>query len=367
MSQQRESIIKQALEAVGRAGGWESVFGFYPSMAAPMRSSGQHPCPFTGMGTTKFRLYKDWASVGAGYHNDLGRISGGIEMVMLLEPDECQGNAGKAAKLILRLLGGTASATPIQISTKVQRLSDDELQKRRHFRDTLTRKSQPAGSHWLYKAYTASRGLPVVQADSLFIATRIYHRDENGVKSTKNALLAAMSRVDGELVTYHRIFLDEKGRGIQGENRKMMLPPPCQQGEINGCSVQLAQPRMSQNGKILALTEGVETGLAVMAAMGLPVWACYSSALLEAVEIPRDVEVVVIFADTDYKTGQGIDSAEVCAKRLRDLGHRVRIVLPVDPPGFNPEGKKGVDWLDVYQAGRHEFVRQVRASLLLDL
>lgn len=364
----KESVITQALEAVGRAGGWEAVFRHYPSMIKPMRSLSQHPCPFTGAGTTKFRLYKDWSVVGAGYHNDLGRISGGIEMVMHLEPDVCQGNAGKAARHILKLLGGlTTSTPPVQVSTKVQRLSDEELQQRQHFRDSLTRKSQPAKSHWLYKAYTKSRGLPAIQADNLLIAGGVFHRDENGVKSYKNALLAAMSRVNGELVTYHRIYLDAKGCGITGENRKMMLPPPCQQGEINGAAIQLAQPRMGASGKILALTEGVETGLAVMAAMDLPVWACYSSALLETVEIPSDVEVVVIFADNDYKTGQGIDSAEVCAKRLRDLGHRVRIVLPIEPPGFNKEGKKGVDWLDVYQAGRHEFVRQVRASLLLDL
>lgn len=365
---ERESVIKRALESVARHGGWESVYRHYPSMEKPMHSRSQFPCPFTGMGTTKFRLFKDWNITGSGYHNDIGPIHGGIEMVARLEEATTGGNAGKAAKIILGLLEGVPSVDRVlPAASTVPSLSDEEIKSRIHFRDALTRRAAPANSHWLYKRYCESRGLPAVHADNLFIATGVYHRDTNGVKSRKNCLLAAMSRVDGELITYHRIYLDGKGKGITGNCRKMLLPPPVQHGEINGCAIQLAQPVDSPRGRILALTEGVETGLSVMAALGLPVWACYSTELLKRVEIPSDVEVVVIFADNDYANGAGIDAAEVCAKRLRDKGVRVRIVLPIEPPGFNKEGKKGVDWLDVYQAGRHEFVRQVRESLILDL
>ena len=104
-----------------------------------------------------------------------------------------------------------------------------------------------------------------------------------------------------------------------------------------------------------------------MAGSGLPVWACYSTALLEAVVVPEVVEKVVIFADYDYNGGAGLDSAEVLAARLREEGKCVRIVVPYEPPGFDPVGKKGVDWLDVYNHSPQEFRRQVRECLLLEI
>ncbi|WED79131.1 hypothetical protein [Aeromonas allosaccharophila] len=88
------SIIKQALDTVSAHGGWGSVFQHYPSvMVAANRALSQVPCPFTGNGKTKFRLYKDWEQTGAGYHNDFGRIATGIDMIMKLEP-ECGNNPG---------------------------------------------------------------------------------------------------------------------------------------------------------------------------------------------------------------------------------------------------------------------------------
>ena len=76
---------------------------------------------------------------------------------------------------------------------------------------------------------------------------------------------------------------------------------------------------------------------------------------------------MIIFADYDYNGGAGLDSAETLAVRLRQEGFCVRILVPMEPPGFDKEGKKGVDWLDVYNCSRREFVKQVRECLLLDL
>lgn len=117
----------------------------------------------------------------------------------------------------------------------------------------------------------------------------------------------------------------------------------------------------------MALTEGIETGLAVMAGSKLPVWACYSSALLESVIIPDEVEKVIIFADNDYNGGQGLTSAEVLATRLRAAGKCVRILVPIEPNGLENITKKGVDWLDVYNHSLAEFKHQVRECLKLDL
>lgn len=364
------SIIKKAWDAVASCGGWQSVYGYYPAlMQATKAGLPQVSCPFTGQGKTKFRLYKDWNESGAGYHNDFGHIASGIDMVMLLEPDYCQGRAGMAAKKIVELLKGTSSATrsPVAVSSKIPTVSDEDLNKRRGTRDALLKRALPSAGHWLYKAYCKSRGVAPIPCDDLLVARGVYHRDEYGNKSYKNAILGVMRKPNGEVLTVHRLYLDEKGNGIKGENRKMLLSPPCQKGEVLGSAIRLAAPRKGPRGNVLGLTEGIETGLAVMQGADLPVWSCYSTALLEAVVIPDEVEKVVIFADYDYKGGAGLDSAEVLAARLRKEGKYVRIVVPKEPPGFNPEGKKGVDWLDVFNCSRTEFRKQVRECLSLEL
>lgn len=361
------SVIKEAWDAVAAHGGWQSVFSHYPGvMKAATPSRPQVPCPFTGNGTTKFRLYKDWNESGAGYHNDFGRIPSGIDMVMRLESLE---SPGKAAYRIIKMLNGTVSASnlPVSVSNRVPVLDDVEIKKRQGTLDTLLRRAQPCAGNWLYEAYCKSRGIPSIPCSDLRVARDVYHRDEDGTKSKKNAILGILRKPDGQIATVHRLFLDEKGKGIKGAHRKMMLPPPCQKQELLGSAIRLAAPRKGPRGNVLALTEGIETGLAVMAGSGLPVWACYSTALLEAVVVPEVVEKVVIFADYDYNGGAGLDSAEVLAARLREEGKCVRIVVPYEPPGFDPVGKKGVDWLDVYNHSPQEFRRQVRECLLLEI
>ena len=364
------SIIKQALDTVSAHGGWGSVFQHYPSvMVAANRALSQVPCPFTGNGKTKFRLYKDWEQTGAGYHNDFGRIATGIDMIMKLEP-ECGNNPGKAAKLIVKLLGGSAVATSTPkcaVTRCVPKIDEHELKRMKGTLDALLNRSVPSARHQLYKSYCESRGIPAFACSDLRIATGVFHRDANDVVTHKNALLGIMRKPNGEIMTVHRIYLDENGHGIKGKNRKMMLPPPAQKGEVNGCAIRLSPTKNGPRGNILALTEGIETGLAVMAGSKLPVWACYSSALLESVIIPNEVEKVIIFADNDYNGGQGLTSAEVLATRLRAAGKCVRILVPIEPNGLENITKKGVDWLDVYNHSLAEFKHQVRECLKLDL
>ena len=361
------SIIQQAWDLVSSRGGWSSVYTLYPSVMQAATKS-QVPCPFTGKGDTKFRLYKDWEDSGAGFHNDLGRIPSGIDMIMHLEPS-CENNPGKAAKHIIKLLGGTVAPTQVKhvVSNRVPILHEDEIKKRAGTLRALMNSAQPSAGHRLYKSYCESRGIPAIPCADLLVATNVYHRDEHATVSRKNAILGVMRKPDGSVATVHRLYLGENGHGIKGAHRKMMLPPPCQKKELLGSAIRLAPTRKGPRGNILALTEGIETGLAVMAGSGLPTWSCYSTALLEAVQIPKEVEKVIIFADYDYNGGAGLDSAETLAVRLRQEGFCVRILVPMEPPGFDKEGKKGVDWLDVYNCSRREFVKQVRECLLLDL
>ena len=68
-------------------------------------------------------------------------------------------------------------------------------------------------------------------------------------------------------------------------------------GKNGGGAVRLAP--LGENG-VLALCEGIETGLAVMnACPGLAVWAALSTSGLEQVRLPAQAMRIIILADHD--------------------------------------------------------------------
>ena len=102
-----------------------------------------------------------------------------------------------------------------------------------------------------------------------------------------------------------------------------------------------------------ALSEGIETGLAVMAACpDLPVWATLSTSGLEQVDLPPEARRVVILADHDA-SGAGMRAAEAAARRLRAQGRVVAIAMP-------PE--EGDDFNDLLGRDGPEAVAQVIAA-----
>lgn len=361
-----DSIIKKALDTVAAHGGWQSVFCFYPRIYDAIDLK-QKPCPFMASvekGSTKFRLYKDWNQSGAGYHNDHGRIGGGIKMIQMAEDLD---SPGKAAYHIIKLLEGEVKAVaPVAITTTVPHLTEEEIAHRKSHINKLYVRSSAANNNWLYKQYLSSRGLPhVVASPDLRIGRRVFRRGDNGDKLLSNAMLGVMRNGQGEMVSIHRIYLDEQGRGITGESRKMLMPPACQRGDLLGSAIRLADPCIINGRKVLALTEGIETALAVVAAFHLPVWSCYSTELLKTVEIPSDVQAVHIFADNDFKNSAGLLAAEHCAQRLREKGVEVKIFLPQLVDGM--AAGKGVDWLDVYNYNPLVMREQVRQQIVVGL
>jgi putative DNA primase/helicase len=100
----------------------------------------------------------------------------------------------------------------------------------------------------------------------------------------------------------------------------------------------------------LAVTEGIETALAVIEATGLPTWATGNAHLLETFVPPPGVRQVLVFADKDrpsrqHPSGHGQEAARGLVTRLWAMGIRAGAIAP----GLDiPDGKKGVDWLDVF-------------------
>ena len=78
----------------------------------------------------------------------------------------------------------------------------------------------------------------------------------------------------------------------------------------------------------IVLCEGVETGLSILQATGLPVWATLGTSGLELVQVPEPTATILIAADAD---APGEKAARECALRLARAGKRVKVIRPPTP------------------------------------
>jgi hypothetical protein len=123
------------------------------------------------------------------------------------------------------------------------------------------------------------------------------------------ALLAEVRDVAGELVTLHVTYLQNNRKLTDHPPRKLLSST---NGRI-GCAVRLVPA-----GPVLGIAEGIETALAAMQIIGVPVWAALNTALLAKFEPPAGVERQIIAADRDV-------AGLTAAWKLRD-----RATLPME-------------------------------------
>ncbi|MFN3644680.1 MAG: toprim domain-containing protein [Gemmobacter sp.] len=167
--------------------------------------------------------------------------------------------------------------------------------------------------------YLTGRGLMVPEAADLLFHPDLTHWE---TKTGYPAMLGQVRDRDGAVIGLHRSYLaieDEAVTKAPLDKAKKML------GRVARGAVRLAD---LGDGDRLALSEGIETGLAVMTACpDLPAWATLSTSGLEQVELPPGVRRVLILADNDA-SGAGLRAAEAAARRLRAQGRDVAVVLP---------------------------------------
>lgn len=157
---------------------------------------------------------------------------------------------------------------------------------------------------------------------------RLPYRHDDGRYTYHPALLASVQDPRGAVATIHRIYLDNSGaKAAVPAPKKMMRTPTT----VTGAAVRLDSPS-----DMLAITEGIETGLAVRRSAGVPVWAALSAGNMTNVVIPDSVRLVIICGDND-SGGTGQQAAEQLARRIRAEGRRAKILVPSTP---------GADWAD---------------------
>jgi hypothetical protein len=132
-----------------------------------------------------------------------------------------------------------------------------------------------------------------------------------------------------KIVGVHRTFLRADGSG-----KTLLKPEKMSLGNLREAGVPLAEM-----GPKLAVSEGIETGLSVQQATGIPTLAALSAAGMKALLLPASVRDVFIAADPD---DVGMDAAQTAARRWHAEGRIVRIVRPPGELDFNDLVRRAV-------------------------
>jgi putative DNA primase/helicase len=176
--------------------------------------------------------------------------------------------------------------------------------------------------------YLAGRGIVL---DAIPATLRYHPRCPRPDRTRMPAMVAPVEHVTRGIVGIHRTYLTADYR----RHDRATL------GRIGGGAVRLGMPRA---GEWLAIAEGIETALAVVAACGLPAWAALSAPGIRALILPPEATHVIICADHD-RSGTGERAAHDAAVRWLGEGRSVRIAIPPEP---------GTDMADVLvEEARH--------------
>ncbi len=226
---------------------------------------------------------------------------------------------------------GRLGAAPIAAAKQRHDTKADEASDRQRTEMALRiwAETQPAAGS-LVETYLRARGINIPNPPSLRFHPALKH--SSGGRWP--ALVAVVTRgAEGEPIAIHRTFLSPDGRGKAPIDRQKMLFGPCRGGAV----------RLGPATNPLMVGEGIETCLAAMQGKGWSAWAALSTSGLRSLDLPSEIQEVVVLADGDEA---GERAANTAALRWRREGRLVRIARPPAGMDFNdvlkgfvPEGK----------------------------
>jgi len=285
------------------------------------------PCPLCG-GTDRFQ-YTDKFGEG-NYHCRQCGPGGGFKLL--------QAALGVDFNTALRDVERLLGMMPVMA---VVRTSEPSAERMKKLAQSIWNEAAPVTPGDEVDRYLSGRGLALQEYPKVLRchpALGYFQKDAAG-KSRKvaeyPAMLACIQGTDGHAVTLHRTYLHDGGKLAAGDAKKVLS------AGINGAAV-----RLFEASDELAISEGIETGIAVHLATGKPVWAGLSAGNLEKLWLPDSVRKVCIYADNDADgdfTGQAF--AFALARRLKHEekktgARQVQVFLPK---------LAGTDWADVWR------------------
>jgi putative DNA primase/helicase len=202
------------------------------------------------------------------------------------------------------------------VEKKAKREAAEERRRRQRIalaRD-IWRSSHPATATSQVPQYLASRGIALEIPQSIRVQGALgpYGRHPSGERRPQ--MIALVEHIDLGAVAISRTFL-----AIDGSGKAALDPVRMFCGPVAGAV------RLAPAAERLAITEGVETGLAFMLGSGLATWAALSAAGIRNLLLPEVVREIVIAADPD---AVGTIAARAAARRWRAEGRRVVIARP---------------------------------------
>ena len=316
----------------------------------------QHtPCPVCG-GTDRFGLLPDVVDTGAAHCRNCGGFPDGFDLLRKING----WSLPWALQQVAEYIGGGACAEPVARvdwgAAESRGISPEKQDARRKAIGRILAKCQREPSE-IHRAYFQNRGIPA--AADLRSGSLLYHPglpyyvngkpllDGKGGWKTWPAIVGRVSSSSGWL-GLQRVYLTKDGQKADDEIRQAAKEngltgdfdskPMLSISGMTGGAV-----RFGKAGKALAVGEGIETMLAVSIGLGgfMSVAAAGTAALLEGLEIPEQVETLLIFADKDAN-GRGEQAANALESRVSSQMD-VRIILPSIE--LKPS-EKSLDWLD---------------------
>ena len=171
----------------------------------------------------------------------------------------------------------------------------------------------------LVETYLRARGIKIPVPPSLRYLAAAKHKP-TGLDLP--AMVAGVQGPDGRVVAVHRTFLSRNGTA-----KASVSEPRMSLGPVAGGAVRLAKA----NGR-LAVSEGIETGLSILQATGIPTWAALSAPNMANMILPPDIRNVILGPDGDEA---GATHARQAARRFVDEGRTVRIAPAPEGQDFN--------------------------------
>ena len=284
------------------------------------------PCPLCG-GTDRFQ-YTDKFGEG-NYHCRQCGPGGGFKLLQAVK--------GVDFNTVLRDVERCLGVMPL---TAPPRASEPSAERMKKLAQRIWNEARPVTLGDEVDRYLSGRGLalPVYPKVLRFHPALGYYQKDAG-KSRKvaeyPAMLACIQGADGHAVTLHRTYLRDGGKLAAHDAKKVLS------AGINGAAVRLFEATGE-----LAISEGIETGIAVHLATGKPVWAGLNAGNLEKLWLPNSAHTVCIYADNDAGgdfAGQAF--AFALARRLKreDKKTGIRQVQIFVPK------QAGTDWADVWR------------------
>lgn len=290
------------------------------------------PCPIDGCGGTDRFQYTDKFGEG-NYHCRSCGAGGGLKLAHAVRG----GRFGELLDDIERMLG-TARVV------SAPGLSGPSLERMKKLCHQTWLQATPVVVGDEVDRYLRNRGIDqrVYPKTLRFHPALGYYEKQSGQKRSKliatyPAMLACVQGIDGQAVTLHRTYLKDGCKALGDQSKKLLS------AGINGAAV-----RLDEATEELAITEGIETALAVRLRTGKPTWAAINCGNLERLWMPERVRRVCLYADNDANAEfAGQASAYLLAQRLVREARKAGVHRTVEV--FVPR-QAGTDWADIWLA-----------------